>query len=115
MNTKIITRTALAAVAAAGLFAAVVSTQLYNTVKQATAARDLAIEQWLVINPDGTDAVSSYRALCEGGPTSRAIRAQKPQPQTFAECSAQVGSVTLAEAIEQASATVVAPAPLRWM
>lgn len=113
MNMKVIIRVGLASVAAAGLFAAVVSIQLYNTMKEDKVARDMAIDQWLVINPGSIGVVNSYRALCEGGPS--ALRSGKSQPLTFAECSAQAGSASLALAIEQASATVVAPAPLRWL
>jgi len=115
MKMKVIARVGLALIAAAGLFAAVVSVQLYNTMKQDKVARNMAIEQWLAINPDGNHVVNSYRALCEGGPTASTLRSGKSHPLTFAECSAHAGSASLAQAIEQASATVVAPAPLRWL
>lgn len=112
---KVITRVGLASIATAGLFAAVVSVQLYTTMKQEKVAREMALEQWLVINPEGIDVVGNYRALCEGGPTANTLRSGAFHPLTFAECSAQAGSASLAQAIEQASATVVAPAPLRWL
>lgn len=115
MNLKIVFRTATAFALTAALCGAVVAVQLYNTVNHAQHARDVAIQHWLEANPNGSEAVSRYREACESGPVSSAVRKSVDRPLSFAECSAQVGSNSLADVIQKANDSVTAPAPLRWL
>ena len=93
---------------------ATIGTQLYMVISATDKARDSAIQQWESSNPDGARVVQRYREACEGKITSSATPNTKPA-QTFAECSAQVGSDSLANAISKASSYVAVPAPLRWL
>lgn len=115
MILKIAFRTAKALALMATLGGAVVAFQLYNTVGQTQQAREVAIQHWLNENPNGSEVVSRYREACESGPVSLAVRKSEDRPLSFAECSAQVGSDSLADAIQKANDSVTAPAPLRWL
>lgn len=86
--------------------------QLFMTVGAADKARETAIQKWLTANPERDDEVAHYRKTCEKG-----ITAAHPTEQSlliFSECVALIDS-SLAEVIQQASSTVQAPAPLRWL
>lgn len=115
MNLKIVFRTATAFALTAVLGGAVVAVQLYSTVNRAQHSRDVAIQHWLEENPNGSEVVSRYREACESGPVSSAVRKSVDRPLSFAECSAQVGSYSLADVIQKANDSVTAPAPLRWL
>jgi hypothetical protein len=115
MNLKIAFRTTAAFALTAALGGAVVAVQLYNTVNQAQQAREVAIQHWLDANPNGSEVVSRYREKCESGPVSSAVRKSVDRSLSFAECSAHVGSASLADVIQKANDSVTAPAPLRWL
>jgi hypothetical protein len=115
MCLKIIFRTAAAFALTTALGGAVVAVQLYNTVNQAQQVREVAIQHWLDANPNGLEVVSRYREACESGLGLSGVRKSENRALTFAECSALIGSDSLAETIQKANDSVTAPAPLRWL
>ena len=92
---------------------ALVGAQLYMTVAAADSARETARQEWAATNPDSAEVVAEYRERCVKG--NLEMNGGKPSapPMTFAKCAQQF-SDTLAEGIQAASDSIVAPAPLRW-
>lgn len=115
MNLKIVFRAATAFALTAAIGGAVIVVQLYNTVNQAQQAREVAIQYWQAANPNGSEVVRRYRESCEKGPILSAVRKTVDSPLSYAECSAQVGSDSLADVIQKADDSGTAPAPLRWL
>ena len=90
----------------------VVGAQFYVTMKAIDSEREKAIQAWAESNPDGFETVARYRELCQG---RLGELPPKSVPVSFAQCAEQVGSVSLAAAIENAGNLVEVPAPLRWL
>lgn len=109
MKIKLALKTTAIALLAAVLL---VGYQLFMTVGAADKARETAIQEWLTANPERDDEVAHYRKACEKGIT--AVHPTEQPLLTFSECAALIDS-SLAEVIQQASSTVQAPAPLRWL